>query len=64
VEGTNAAGHDNGIWQKEALASLIVEEMRTAEHYEITTDTTRYAAHAIYGFIEIRDDHGVYMNGM
>jgi hypothetical protein len=41
-----------------------VEEMRTAEHYEITTDTTRYAAHAIYGFIEIRDDHGVYMNGM
>ena len=64
VEGTNAAGHDNGIWQKEALASLIVEEMRTAEHYEISTDTTRYAAHAIYGFIEIRDDHGVYMNGM
>ena len=64
VEGTNAAGHDNGIWQKEALASLIVEEMRTAEHYEISTDTTRYAAHAIYGFIEIRDDHGVFMNGM
>jgi hypothetical protein len=64
VEGTNATGHDNGIWQKEALAALVVEEMRTAEHYEITTDTTRYAAHAIYGFIEIRDDHGVYMNGM
>ena len=64
VEGTNAAGHDNGIWQKETAATLVVEEMRTAEHYEISTDTTRYAAHAIYGFKQIRDDHGVWMKGM
>ena len=64
VEGTNAAGHDNGIWQKECMAALVVEEMRTAEHYEIRTDSTRYAAHAIYGFVEVRDDHGVYMKGL
>ena len=64
VEGTNAAGHDNGIWQKECMAALVVEEMRTAEHYEISTDSTRYAAHAIYGFVEVRDDHGVYMKGL
>ena len=64
VEGTNAAGHDNGIWQKEACATLVVEESRPVSHYEIGTDTTRYAVHAIYGFIEVRDDHGVYMLGM
>ena len=63
VEGTNAAGHDNGMWQKEACATLIVEESRPVSHYEISTDTTRYAVHAIYGFIEVRDDHGVWMKG-
>ena len=64
VEGTNAAGHDNGMWQKDAVAALIVEEARTALHYEIGTDSTRYAVHAIYGFIEVRDDHGVFMRGL
>jgi hypothetical protein len=64
VEGTNAAGHDNGIWQREACATLIVEESRPVSHYEISTDTTRYAVHAIYGFVEVRDDHGVFMKGM
>ena len=64
VEGTNAAGHDNGMWQKEACATLIVEESRPVSHYEISTDTTRYAVHAIYGFVEVRDDHGVFMKGM
>jgi len=64
VEGTNAAGHDNGIWQKEACATLIVEESRPVSHYEITTDTTRYAIHAIYGFVEVREDHGILMKGM
>ena len=63
VEGTNAAGHDNGMWQKEACATLIVEESSPVSHYEISTDTTRYAVHAIYGFIEVRDDHGVWMKG-
>ena len=63
VEGTNAAGHDNGMWQKEACATLVVEESRPVSHYEISTDTTRYAVHAIYGFIEVRDDHGVWMKG-
>jgi len=64
VEGTNSAGHDNGMWQKEACATLIVEESRPVSHYEIGTDTTRYAVHAIYGFVEVRDDHGVWMKGM
>ena len=64
VEGTNAAGHDNGIWQKEACATLVVEESRPVSHCEISTDTTRYAIHAIYGFVEVRDDHGVLMQGM
>ena len=64
VEGTNAAGHDNGMWQKEACATLVVEESRPVSHYEISTDTTRYAVHAIYGLVEVRDDHGVWMKGM
>lgn len=63
VEGTNAAGHDSGIWHVEALALVMVDNMRTATDYEITTDSNRFAVHAIYGWKEIRDKAGVWMKG-
>lgn len=63
VEGTNAAGRDNGAWQKEAVALAIVDHMRTATVYWIETDSTRHVVHAIFGAIAVRDDHGVFMRG-
>ena len=63
VEGTNAAGHDSGIWYEEALALVMVDNMRTATDYEITTDSNRFAVHAIYGWKEMRDTSGVWAKG-
>ena len=63
VEGTNAAGHDNGIYHSEAVALAIVDNMRMEKQYELDTDSTKVAVHALYGMIEVRDDHGVYMRG-
>lgn len=63
TEGTNAAGHDNGMWQREALALVMVDNMRTADDYEISTDSHRFAVHAIYGWKEIRDTSGVWNKG-
>ena len=54
VEGTNTAGHDNAIFQREAVALCIIDNMRQKRFYEITTDSEQFAVHAIYGALEIR----------
>ena len=63
TEGTNAAGHDNGVWQKEAIACVIIDNNRVATDYEITTDSFRHAVHSIYGAVEVRDTSGVWLKG-
>jgi hypothetical protein len=63
TEGTNAAGHDNGMWQREALAGAMIDNQRVATDYEITTDSFRHAVHSIYGLIEVRDTSGVWLKG-
>lgn len=63
VEGTNAAGHDNGIYQSEAVALAIVDNMRMEKQFELDTDSTKVAVHALYGIIEVRDAYGVFMRG-
>ena len=64
VEGTNAAGHDNGMFQKEAVAVAVFDQMRTKTFYNIDTDSTKFAVHALYGLKEIRDNHGCFMRGL
>ena len=63
TEGTNAAGHDNGIWQEQAIAGAMIDHNRIATDYEITTDSFRHAVHSIYGLIEVRDTSGVFAKG-
>ena len=63
TEGTNAAGHDNGMFQQEALAGAMLDNQRVATDYEITTDSFRHAVHSIYGLIEVRDTSGVWLKG-
>lgn len=64
TEGTNAAGHDNGIWQREVIAAVVVDDQRVAVDYEISTDSHRHAVHSLYGHTEVRDTSGVWLKGL
>ena len=63
VEGTNAAGHDNGIYQGDAIALGMRMQPRTRVFDDIQNLSTQVAVSAIWGVIETRDDHGVWMRG-
>lgn len=60
VEGTNAAGHDNGIYQRDALALGMRREPKVRTEDDIDNLSKKVAVSAIWGVIEIRDDHGVW----
>ena len=63
VEGSSA-GHDNGIWQKEALEVIEKDHLRTeGPAYEILSDSNLYAVHNVYTAKELRDDHGYWAKG-
>lgn len=64
IEGTNSAGHDNGMFHREAVAVAVIDNMRTEQMYEIDTDSTKYVVHSIYGMIEVRGLHGVFCRGL
>lgn len=64
TEGTNAAGHDNGFFQRQAVAAVVIDDQRVAVDYEITTDSHRHAVHSLYGFVEVRDTSGVWAKGL
>lgn len=61
VEGTNAAGHDNGIYQQDAIALGMRMQPRTRVFDDIANLSTQVAISAIWGVIETRDDHGVWV---
>lgn len=63
VEGTNAAGHDNTVHQKEAVALVVQMKPRNEHFYDIDVDADKYACFALYGTKEMRDDHGVWLKG-
>jgi hypothetical protein len=63
VEGSNAAGHDNGLAHKEAVAVVIQQEMKTYTFFDIDYFAHKYAVEILYGAAEIRDDHGVFVQG-
>ena len=63
VEGTNAAGHDNGMFQKEALALVMQISPKTYHQFDIDYIVDKVVVEQLYGTREIRDDHGVFMKG-
>ena len=64
VEGTNAAGHDNAMLQREALA-LVMQESPTTYPAVFDPDyiVWKVVMEQLYGTKEMRDDHGVWMKG-
>lgn len=63
VEGTNAAGHDNAIYQRDAMAMAMRMAPRTRRFDDIQNLSEQVAISAIWGVIETRDDHGVWVKG-
>ena len=63
VEGANSTGHDNGMFQKEALALVMQIAPKTYHQFDIDYIVDKVVVEQLYGTREMRDDHGVYMQG-
>ena len=61
VEGSNAAGHDNVIMQREAFA--LVMQMKPTPHQMFDTDylADKHVLEQLMGSAELRDDHAVFV---
>lgn len=63
VEGSNAAGHDNTMLHKAALALVMQQSPKTFTMFDIDYLARKVASEQIYGTKEMRDDHGVWVKG-
>jgi N4-gp56 family major capsid protein len=63
VEGTNSAGHDNGMFQKESLTLVMQIAPKTYHQFDIDYIVDKVVIEQLYGVREMRDDHGVFMKG-
>ena len=63
IEGSNAAGHDNGMWHRDSIALGMRMQPKTRVFDDIQNLSTQVAISAIWGVVETRDDHGVFMRG-
>jgi hypothetical protein len=63
IEGSNAAGHDNGIYHRDSFALGMRMQPRTRVFDDIQNLSTQVAVSAIWGVVETRDDHGVWAKG-
>lgn len=63
VEGSNAAGHDNSMHQRQAYA--LVHQMKPTPWHMTDTDyfVHKVALENLYGTAAMRNDHGVFMRG-
>tara|TARA_R110000823_G_scaffold189968_7_gene321774 strand:- start:4580 stop:5452 length:873 start_codon:yes stop_codon:yes gene_type:complete len=64
VEGSTAAGHDNGFFHREWAAIVQAENLRIeGPSYDLESDSDEYAVHNYYGVKEMRPDHVVWGKG-
>jgi hypothetical protein len=63
IEGSNAAGHDNFMAHKEALALIVQIDMPSYYFFDIDYFAHKYAMESLYGWREMRDDHGAWVKG-
>lgn len=62
-EGTNAAGHDNGLAHKSAVGLVVQIDMVPHNFFDIDYLADKYAIECLYGLAEMRDDHGFWAKG-
>lgn len=63
VEGDNTNGHDNGYFQKEAIALVMQQEPKTFSQFMIEYVADAVVVEAIWGVAEMRDTSGVWLKG-
>jgi hypothetical protein len=63
VEGTNAAGHDNGMFHSDAIGLILQMMPKFESQRDIDYFVDKVAAQQLHGSSELRDDHGVWMKG-
>ena len=63
VEGTNAAGHDNGMFQRQALALVMQERPTVFQQFDIDYLVDKVVVEQLYGTQSMRADHGVFVKG-
>jgi len=63
VDGTNAAGHDNTFFQKEAQALIMQMTPDMHTMYDIDFFADKVAIEQLYGEQVMRSDHGVWIKG-
>ena len=61
--GKNAAGHDNAIYHRDAMALAWRVKPMTQNFDDIDTLSHQTAIQTIFGVVEVRDDHGVWAKG-
>ena len=65
IEGSNAAGHDNAMFQREYLALVSKDKMRAeGPFYDIDTDTSKFVIHNYYGEKVLRSNNAVALPGL
>jgi len=63
VEGTNAAGHDNAMFHKSAVALVIQINPTNHSQFDINFLAFKSVTEQLSGSKEMRDDHGVFLAG-
>lgn len=63
VEGSNAAGHDNGLFHRESVVAIMQMNPTPHHMYDIDYFADKVAIEQVHGSSEARDDHGVFMRG-
>ena len=63
VEGTNAAGHDNGLFHKEAIAHITQMTPTTWKQFDIDRLAHKVVMEQLSGSAIMRNNHGVFLRG-
>jgi hypothetical protein len=63
VEGSNATGHDNVMFHKEAFALVMQMRPRTHTWFDINYLARKVVVEQLYGLKTMRDNHAVWMKG-
>ncbi len=64
VEGSNAAGHDNGFIQKSCFGLVMQLTPRAHKQFDIDYLCDKVVLEQLYGSKTLREDHGVWMKGL
>lgn len=63
VEGSNAAGHDNAMFHPDADGLVVQMDATTHKMFDINYLCDKVVVEHLYGCGELRDDHGVWLQG-